>query len=84
MVQNAEQAKKAIQSKRQLDDEDEGREHRIEERRKQRIKQDALKRAKRRRRMVKMSAAWVGVIFVAFLAVTWFSGDLIAGFDKIG
>ena len=53
MVQNAEQAKKAIQSKRQLDDEDEGREHRIEERRKQRIKQDALKRAKRRRRMVK-------------------------------
>ena len=84
MVQSAEEAKKSIRAKRQLDDEDEGREHRIEERRKQRIKQDAIKRAKRRRRMVKLSLAWVGVIFVIFFGVTWFSGDLVAWLDKFG
>lgn len=69
---------------RQLNDEDEGREHRIEERRKQRMKQDAIKRAKRRRRIVKMSLAWVGVIFFLFLGVTWFSGDLVSWMKKYG
>ncbi|MBT3550342.1 MAG: hypothetical protein HOO19_13285 [Rhodospirillaceae bacterium] len=83
MAQSAQEAKKAIKAKRQLDNEDEGREHRIEGRRKQRMKQDAIKRAKRRKRIMKMSAAWVGVIFVIFLAVTWFSGDLIAWMDDL-
>jgi hypothetical protein len=83
VAQSAQEAKKAIKAKRQLDNEDEGREHRIEGRRKQRMKQDAIKRAKRRKRIMKMSAAWVGVIFVIFLAVTWFSGDLIAWMDDL-
>jgi len=47
------------------------------------MKKDAIKRAKRRKRIMKMSAAWVGVIFVIFLAVTWFSGDLIAWMDDL-
>ena len=84
MAQSAQEAKKSRQDKRQLNDEDEGREHRVEERRKQRIKQDAIKRAKRRRRMVKMSLAWVGVIFVTFLGVTWFSGNLVSWMEQFG
>ncbi|MAF48584.1 MAG: hypothetical protein QGH73_00390 [Rhodospirillales bacterium] len=84
MVQSAEEAKKEIRAKRQLDQEDEGREQRIEVRRQQRLKQEALKRAKRRKRMVKMAAAWVGVIFVLFLVATWFSGDLVAWLHKFG
>ena len=84
MAQSALEANKSRQDKRQLNDEDEGREHRVEERRKQRIKQDAIKRAKRRRRMVKMSLAWVGVIFVTFLGVTWFSGNLVSWMEQFG
>ena len=84
MAQSALEANKSRQDKRQLNDEDEGREHRVEERRRQRIKQDAIKRAKRRRRMVKMSLAWVGVIFVTFLGVTWFSGNLVSWMEQFG
>jgi hypothetical protein len=84
VAQSAQEAKKSRQDKRQLNDEDEGRELRVEERRKQRLKQDAIKRAKRRKRMVKMSLAWVGIIFVIFLSATWFSGDLVSWMESFG
>jgi hypothetical protein len=53
------------------------REGRIKMRREQQAKKDAARRLAKRKRMFKVAGAWLGVIFVGFLAAAWFSPAFI-------
>ena len=66
-----------------LDDEEEGREKRIQLRKQQRLKAEVEKKARKRKRMFKVAGAWIGVIIVGFLVVTWFSKDVVSWFHDI-
>ena len=74
---------------RDLENDDRGRDHallkreadsresRIKIRREQQAKKEAARRLAKRKRMFKVAGAWLGMIFVGFLAIAWFSPAFI-------
>lgn len=83
LAKRREQQKKRQQEKMLLDDEEEGREKRIQLRKRQRLKADAEKKVRKRKRMFKVAGAWIGVIFVGFMVVTWFSKEFVSWFHDL-
>ncbi|MAF47036.1 MAG: hypothetical protein QGH73_03405 [Rhodospirillales bacterium] len=65
-----------------LDHEAEDRSRRIKIRRQQRLKKEAAARIQKRKRMFKVAIVWVGLIFLGFLAATWFSADFVHWMDS--
>lgn len=74
---------------RETDDEDRGRDPdllkreadsrdgRIKMRREQQRKKELARKLAKRKRMFKVAGAWLGVIFIGFLAAAWFSPEVI-------
>jgi hypothetical protein len=50
---------------------------RIKIRREQQLKKEAAKRIAKRKRMFKVAGIWVAVLIAAFLAIVWFSPDIM-------
>ena len=67
----------------QLEDEAVSRQKRIEARKRQRAKQEAAAKAKRRARMVKMSGIWAVLIVAGFVSAAWFSDDFSKMLDGL-
>lgn len=67
--------KKLKENQKVLEDEAESREKRIKMRQEHRLRAEAIARLRRRKRMFKVAGAWIGAIFIAFFAATWFSAD---------
>lgn len=77
-----ERSAKLRENRDQLDHEAEDRTRRIKIRRQQRLKKEAAARIQKRKRMLKVATVWVGLIFLGFLAATWFSADFVHWMDS--
>ncbi len=55
----------------------ESRDSRIKIRREQQRKKELARKLAKRKRMFNVAGAWLGVIFIGFLAAAWFSPALI-------
>ncbi|NQV56161.1 MAG: hypothetical protein HQ503_09915 [Rhodospirillales bacterium] len=67
-----------------LEAEAEARAQRVNARSQDRAVLAAKKKLERRNRVYKLTGLWGAIIFIGFIAVTWFSGDLIKIIHDLG
>ena len=66
-----------------LDQEAAQRKRRIEQRKKQKAKAEAARKAQKRNRMAKMAIVWAVVIAGGFMSAAWFSEDFGKWVDQL-